>query len=126
VLERENGRLVVEVEDIAWASEAGRSNVLKLLGAFAGQAETVRLHLPDSDPLTLHYASKYVHPGRPPLQVRVIDVKSALGSLKSEVPIDVLVRVADRMCAWNDGTFRVRADDSGTGVERENGEAQVE
>ena len=47
------------------------------------------------------------------LWVRLVDLPEALQSRAWNAPCDVVVEVADSAAAWNDGNWRIRADDTG-------------
>jgi GNAT superfamily N-acetyltransferase len=48
------------------------------------------------------------------LWVRLVDLPEALAARTWSAPCDVVVEVADRHAPWNDGTWRIHADASGT------------
>ncbi len=47
------------------------------------------------------------------LWVRLVDLPEALQARAWSAPCDVVVEVADATAPWNDGTWRIRADDAG-------------
>lgn len=60
------------------------------------------------------------------LWVRLVDLPEALRSRAWAAPCDVVVEVSDTAAPWNDGTWRIRADDSGAAtVERTSTEADI-
>lgn len=60
------------------------------------------------------------------LWVRLVDLPEALGDRAWSAPCDVVVEVADRAAAWNEGRWRIRADESGeASVERTSAESDV-
>jgi hypothetical protein len=60
------------------------------------------------------------------LWVRLVDLPEALQARAWSAACDVAVEVTDRSAPWNEGTWRIRADDSGTAtVERTTAEADV-
>ncbi|MGB8384899.1 MAG: sterol carrier protein domain-containing protein, partial [Dermatophilaceae bacterium] len=44
---------------------------------------------------------------------RLVDLPEALQARAWSAPCDVVVEVADATAPWNDGTWRIRADDAG-------------
>jgi GNAT superfamily N-acetyltransferase len=61
------------------------------------------------------------------LWVRLVDLPEALQQRGWSAPCDVVVEVADTTAPWNDGRWRVRADETGTAtVERTAAEADLE
>ncbi len=60
------------------------------------------------------------------LWVRLVDVPQALQDRAWAAPCDVVVEVADSAAPWNDGTWRVRADDTGAAtVQRTTAESDL-
>ncbi|HET7358118.1 MAG TPA: GNAT family N-acetyltransferase [Nocardioidaceae bacterium] len=60
------------------------------------------------------------------LWVRLVDLPQALSDRAWSAPCDVVLEVADSAAPWNDGTWRVRVDDTGEAVvERTTAEADV-
>jgi len=60
------------------------------------------------------------------LWVRLVDLPEALQSRAWSTPCDVVVEVADTRAAWNDGSWRIHADDAGAAtVERTTTESDV-
>ncbi len=60
------------------------------------------------------------------LWVRLVDLPEALQDRAWSTPCDVVVEVADAAAPWNQGTWRIRADDTGEAtVERTTAEADV-
>lgn len=60
------------------------------------------------------------------LWVRLVDVPEALQDRVWSAPCDVVVEVADSTAPWNDGTWRIRADDGGAAtVDRTSARADV-
>ena len=60
------------------------------------------------------------------LWLRLVDLPQALQDRAWSAPCDVVVEVADTAAPWNDGTWRIRADDSGVAtVERTTAESDV-
>ncbi|HEX6877960.1 MAG TPA: GNAT family N-acetyltransferase, partial [Nocardioidaceae bacterium] len=60
------------------------------------------------------------------LWVRLVDLPEALQDRAWSAPCDVVVEVADTAAPWNDGIWRIRADDAGGAVvERTTAEADV-
>lgn len=60
------------------------------------------------------------------LWVRLVDLPQALHDRAWSAPCDVVVEVADTAAPWNDGIWRIRADDAGGAVvERSTAEADV-
>jgi GNAT superfamily N-acetyltransferase len=60
------------------------------------------------------------------LWVRLVDLPQALQARSWSAPCDVVAEVADTVAPWNDGRWRVRADETGEAtVERTDAEADV-
>jgi GNAT superfamily N-acetyltransferase len=60
------------------------------------------------------------------LWVRLVDLPQALQDRAWSAPCDVVVQVADPAAPWNDGSWRIRADDAGEAtVERTTAESDV-
>ena len=60
------------------------------------------------------------------LWVRLVDLPEALQDRTWSAPCDVVVEVADTSAPWNDGSWRIRADDAGEAtVERTTAESDV-
>lgn len=60
------------------------------------------------------------------LWVRLVDLPEALQDRTWGAPCDVVVEVADTSAPWNEGTWRIRADDTGAAtVERTTAEADL-
>jgi predicted acetyltransferase len=60
------------------------------------------------------------------LWVRLVDLPEALQDRAWSAPCDVVVEVADAAAPWNDGRWRIRADDTGRAtVERTTAESDV-
>jgi GNAT superfamily N-acetyltransferase len=60
------------------------------------------------------------------LWIRLVDLPAALEQRSWAAACDVVVEVTDRTAPWNEGTWRIRADASGTAtVERIDAEAEV-
>ena len=60
------------------------------------------------------------------LWVRLVDLPEALQARTWNAPCDVVVEVADTTAPWNDGSWRIRADDAGDAtVERTTAESDV-
>jgi predicted acetyltransferase len=97
---------VLVVRDFAYLSGAGRDAVLQFLAAFDGDFEKIRVHVPPGDSLLLDHGAW--HTVRTPLlQVRVVDVVTALEQLRAPVAATFTLRVQDDDCGWNDGAFAV-------------------
>lgn len=109
---------ILHVVDAAWSSPAGRGNVLAMLGAWNGQAGTVRIELPVDDPIARRDVAEWSRP-RTPLQVRVADLVSALQPLRAPGGRDgaVVLRVHDDLAPWNEGTWRIETGDGGCTVD---------
>jgi predicted acetyltransferase len=60
------------------------------------------------------------------LWIRLVDLPAALEQRSWAAACDILVEVTDRTAPWNEGTWRIRADGSGSAkVERAEGEAEL-
>jgi predicted acetyltransferase len=59
------------------------------------------------------------------LWVRLIDVPAALSGRRYRVDGTLVVRVVDTYCPWNDGTFRLRVEDSAAVCERSDAEPDI-
>jgi predicted acetyltransferase len=106
-LSHETRNQVLTVEDYAYASAAGRSDLLAFLGAMQGQATLVRIHVPDDDPLALQHRTRHARSRRWPLQARIVDLATALAPLSAPEPRTLRIGVSDPLCPWNDGTFEI-------------------
>ncbi len=105
-------RATLKVRDMAYSSPAGRRRLFAFLAAFEGQVDRVRLHLPPGDPIALDRASyQTVH--APELQVRIVDLRAALSVLPWQEDASLTIRVVDKDCPWNDGTFDVELSGAG-------------
>ncbi|MDS0294262.1 GNAT family N-acetyltransferase [Halogeometricum luteum] len=60
---------------------------------------------------------------KPGPMVRIVDVAEALSTLPYDARESVVLDVDDDRCAWNDGTFELRADAAGGHVSRLDGDA---
>lgn len=111
---------VLHVVDAAWTDPAGRARVLAMLDAWRGQADRVRLDLPATDPIALDEAHEFGR-RRTVLQARIVDVAAALAPLGSERAAargDVVLRVRDPLCDWNDGVWRIELSEAGSRARR--------
>ncbi|HET7328245.1 MAG TPA: GNAT family N-acetyltransferase [Nocardioidaceae bacterium] len=52
------------------------------------------------------------------LWVRLVDVDRALSARRYSVPVDVVIRVEDHRCPWNNGSWRLQGDRDGASCER--------
>ena len=82
---------------------------------------TVELwNVPVDDPL-LHWLSS-ARAASPTLQdalyVRLVDVPTALGQRTYAAPVDVVIGLTDRLCPWNEGTWRLTGGADGARCER--------
>ena len=111
------GRDRLEVRDFAYTSPAGRQRLLALLTRFEGQATTVRLHVPPGDAIALDRVA-YRTAKAPELQLRVVDLASALGVLRWSQPTSIRLQVEDAQCPWNDGNFDIEVGPHGAAVSR--------
>lgn len=109
---KESTRLVLT--DYAYETPQGREDIFGFVNHFAGQADCVRIQLPQDDPLCAEWASFSVaHPH--PLQARIVDVAQALSGWQSRADVAFRVAVRDDFCPWNDATFQV---DTHAGITR--------
>jgi predicted acetyltransferase len=114
-LRERNATQTLTVHDYAFASPAGREALWRFIGAFHGQADLIRLHLPADEPLA--FDMQRHHSNRVPLlQARITDLGAALGPLVSPSEASFTLRVRDSFCGWNDGTFRVALGPTGSTV----------
>lgn len=113
----EGERVRLEARDLAFGSPAGREALLAFLGSFQGQVESVRLHLPDADPLVLDWGARHARRTNI-LQARLVDLGAALAPFTAPRARAVTLHLADGFCAWNQGTFRLGLGPNGTTVER--------
>lgn len=125
-LSREEGRTVLTVEDYAYADPKSRAELFSFIGSLHGQADVVRIHLPEDDPLALDHRQRHGRSRRWPLQARVVDVASALAPLTSERSAAFEMKLRDELCEWNDATFRVETGPGGTTVTTSSGTPEVE
>lgn len=110
---------VLHVVDAAWTDGDARCRVLAMLGAWRGQAGTVRIDLPPNDPLALAEAPRHAKP-RTVLQGRIVDVVAALAPLRPARPPGrdaVSFELHDPYCPWNAGRWRAELTDDGCVVE---------
>jgi predicted acetyltransferase len=114
-LREQNATQTLTVHDYAFTSPAGREALWRFIGAFYGQADLIRLHLPADDPLAFD-VQRY-HTNRVPvLQARITDLRAALEPLVSPTEESFALRVHDPFCGWNDGVFCVALGPSGSAV----------
>jgi len=97
----------LRVTDVAWSTPAGRQHLGRFLRAFDGQFERVRVHLPPGDAVLLDHEARH-SVATPLLQVRVVDVATALAPLAAATPSRWRIAFEDGDCPWNDGVFDVR------------------
>jgi predicted acetyltransferase len=116
-LSHENDRDLLVVEDFAYATVTGREQLFAFIGSMHGQAASVRMFLPDDDPITLDHRTRHLQLRGWPMQARVVDLAAALAPLCGPVGASFRIRVRDEQCRWNDGTFQVRFGERGTTVE---------
>lgn len=109
------GRSKMEVRDFAYTTPAGRQRLFALLARFEGQITTVRLHLPPGDSVALDRVA-YCSAQAPELQVRIVDLASALGVLHWPQASRTVLSVVDADCPWNDGTFEIETGPEGAAV----------
>ena len=121
--ERED-RQTLHVHDYAFASPAGREDLLAFWGSFHGQVDRVVVRLPTDDPL-LWEVTGWLEPDTHPLQARIVDVTAALtglpkGASSSNTPSvaegTFTMRIHDSFCDWNDRSFRLEVSSSGCAV----------
>jgi predicted acetyltransferase len=60
------------------------------------------------------------------LWIRLVDVDRALAARRYEVPVDVVLRVDDRVCPWNSGCWRVTGDREKATCERVDAEPDLD
>ena len=125
-LSREEGKTVMSVEDYAYDSAQGRTNLFAFIGSLHGQVDTVRISLPADEPVALDHRTRH-SASHWPVQARVVDLAAALGPLRSDSETVFTIRVRDEWCSWNDGVFRVATGPEGTAVTAgEDANVQVE
>ncbi len=106
------------VRDMAYSTPAGRERLYGFLAAFEGQVTAVRLHVPPGDTVALDRAAYWTDKA-PEMQVRIVDVASALSNLAWPGNAALNLRVADADCPWNDGVFVLDLGPQGGTVERD-------
>ncbi len=108
---------ILHVVDAAWTDAAARARVLALLTAWDGQVGRVRLELPVDDPLARRDGDERSRP-RTPLQVRVVDVATALAPLRSPAGAGgtLVLELHDALAPWNDGRWRIETGPAGCHV----------
>lgn len=108
---------ILHVVDAAWTDAAARARVLALLTAWDGQVGRVRLELPVDDPLARRDGDERSRP-RTPLQVRIVDVATALAPLRSPAGAGgtLVLELHDSLAPWNDGRWRIETGPAGCHV----------
>jgi predicted acetyltransferase len=105
-LDRVDAHDEVRVVDYAFRTPAGRARLWSFLGTFTGQARGVSMQLATDEPL-LWDVPEFLRPVPHHLQVRIVDVKTALEQLPSPLEASFSLAVRDDFCAWNARTFQV-------------------
>jgi len=82
---------------------------------FAGGGTVRAAHRPSDDPLQwlLTDPRKLHRSVAEGIWVRLVDVPAALSARRWSCAVDVVLRVRDRTCGWNDGTYRLTAGPDG-------------
>lgn len=108
---------ILHVVDMAWRDPAARARVLAMLRAWEGQLGTVRLEVPVDDPLARRDASDWAR-HREPLQMRVVDLVTALESLRAPAggAGEAVLDVDDELAPWNRGRWHIVTDATGCTV----------
>lgn len=113
------------LSDFAFETPRGRQELFGFINHFAGQADTVRLQLPQDDPLTMEWSNFGIaHPH--PLHARIVDAAAALSGWKSRAPVDFRLGIRDDFCAWNNAVFQVDTHEQKTRATPVNMPAEVE
>ena len=119
---KETTRLIIT--DYAFENPAGREDIFGFVNHFAGQADCVRIQLPQDDPLCMEWSNFGIaHPH--PLQARIVDAAQALSGWESRADIAFRVKVQDDFCPWNDAVFQVETRAGKTRATRVGAPAQV-
>lgn len=106
------GRQILNVRSFGYSSPAGRAGLFDLLGAFEGQVDKVRVHLPPGDKVALDRAAYYTVKDAE-LQLRIVDLAAAIQDLDWPEPAKLTLGLADPDCPWNDGVFTVEVGPEG-------------
>lgn len=120
----EDGTSLLHVADLGYATPAGRERLGRFLGAFDGQVERVRLHLPPGDALLLDQEARRAV-RTPLLQVRLVDVAAALAPLAAPRASRWRIALEDADCPWNRGVFDVHLGPEGCLVRPARGQADA-
>lgn len=109
---------VLHVADAAWRDAQARRRVLAMLRAWDGQVGRVRIELPTHDPLARRDGPLFAR-HRTPLQMRIVDVTSALAPLRvaASRAATVVLDLSDRLAPWNEGRWRLTTGPDGCAVE---------
>lgn len=122
----ESGRLIVH--DLVGSNAAATVALLGMLAGWASVAPTLELRLADPDPaFLLASASTSRVRSRQPWMLRIVDAPAAVAARGWPVPVagEVDLLLADEVCPWNSGPFRLvladgrgRLEPGGTGLVR--------
>lgn len=104
------GDHVMNIREMEWTDRQGLWAMLGFWGRFAGNYNTVTFH--SSPELVAEVIWSEPHPVKTTWNRqgmnRVVDVQRALELMKKPAhPGEVILRVQDEFCGWNDKTFRV-------------------
>ncbi len=105
----------VMVREVIAADAPAYTAVLRFLFDLDLMGRTVLSNVAVDDPM-LHWLAdpRVAQPTlKDALYVRLVDVPRALRERTYSAPVDVVVEVADPLCPWNDGRWRLRGDASG-------------
>ncbi len=116
---------VARVLDWAYTTSRGRRQLLRLWGTLSGQLDRFELQFPVDDPLSAELTTHLVASPHP-VQLRIVDVVSALTGIRCTSPVDTTVAVEDSFCDWNQATFRLTSDEGRLQVTETDDAPQVE
>lgn len=112
---------VGQVGDFFTLTPQAHQGLLSILHYYGTQVEKVRWSAPADDPLPLHVMHWDVKTSVAPLFMgRVVDVRAALEAPRPapELAGEVVLRVSDPQCDWNDGAWAVTVEAGRVSVER--------
>ena len=121
------GAGVVSVREVMATDAAALAALYRYLFDLDLMASTELWNVPVDDPL-LHWLTN-PRKAKPvlgdALYVRLVDLPRALSSRTYAVELDVVLDVADELCPWNGGRWRLTGGPAGGGCERTNAPADL-
>lgn len=102
----------LSVRELVAVTPADALALWSAIFARAADRQVRASHRPADDPLQWLIADprKLVRTAAEGIWIRLVDVTAALEARAFAAPVDVVVRIRDESCPWNDETFRIGAD----------------